>query len=55
MVGIVSIGSQLFKTVGLLAVRLDLDKPQLKNREKMSFFNTTFRSENHCFGCHNAK
>jgi len=32
VMGIVSIGSQLFKTVGLLAVRLDLADLRLKNR-----------------------
>jgi len=36
--GIVSIGSQLLKTAGLLAVRLDLPKLQLKNRKKRVFF-----------------
>jgi len=35
---IVSIGSELLKTVGLLAVRLDLAKLQIKNRKKDYFF-----------------
>jgi len=32
MIGIVSLGCQLLKTVALLAVRLDLAKLRLKNR-----------------------
>jgi len=36
--GIDSICSKLLKTVGLLAVRLDLIKLRLKNHEKMSIF-----------------
>jgi len=31
LIGTVSIGSKLLKTVGLLAVRLDLAKQRLKN------------------------
>jgi len=42
VIGIVSIGSQLLKTVGLLAVRLDLAKLQLKNRKKKEYFLTKF-------------
>jgi len=36
--GIDSIFSKLFRTVGILAVRLDLAKLRLKNHEKMSIF-----------------
>jgi len=36
--GIDSICSKLLKTVGLLAVRLDLTKLRLKNHDKMSIF-----------------
>jgi len=35
---IVSILSKLFKTVGLLAVRLDLTKLRLKNWKEKSYF-----------------
>jgi len=35
---IVSILSKLFKTVGLLAVRLDLAKLRLKNCKEKSYF-----------------
>jgi len=37
--GIVSIGCQLLKTVGLLAVRPDLAKLRWKNRKSMCIFN----------------
>jgi len=37
VVQIVSRGSKLSKTVGLLAVRLDLAELQLKNRKKRGF------------------
>jgi len=49
MIGIVSIFSKLFKTVGLLAVRLDLAKLRVKNRKRISIFeknlNTLFSAE----------
>jgi len=38
MIGIVSMASKLFKTVGLLAVRLDLAKLRLKNWTEKSYF-----------------
>jgi len=38
MIGIVSSASKLFKTVGLLAVRLDLAKLRLKNWIEKSHF-----------------
>jgi len=38
MMGIVSILSKLFKTVGLLAVRLDLAELRWKKRKKISHF-----------------
>jgi len=38
MIGIVSRASKLFKTVGLLAVRLDLAKLRLKNWIEKSHF-----------------
>jgi len=38
MIGIVSLRCQLLKTVGLLSVRLDLAKLQLKNRKRSSIF-----------------
>jgi len=37
MIGIVSTASKLFKTVGLLAVRLHLAKLRSKNRKKYVF------------------
>jgi len=44
VIGIVSISSQLLKTVGLLAVRLDLTKLQLKKRKKKFAFLTKIES-----------
>jgi len=38
VIGIVSVGSKLFKTVGLLAVRLDLTKLRLKNWKENRIF-----------------
>jgi len=38
VMGIDSICSKLSKTVGLLAVRLDLDKLRLKNRKENKHF-----------------
>jgi len=38
VIGIVSKGSNLFKTVGLLAVRLDLTKLRLKNWKEKPYF-----------------
>jgi len=40
--GIVSIGCQLLKTVGLLAVRPDLTKLRLKNWKKNRIFDKNF-------------
>jgi len=45
--GIVSISSKLFKTVGLLAVRLVLAKLRLKNRKEKSHFR--LKSESRIF------
>jgi len=44
---IVSILSKLFKTVGLLAVRLDLTKLRLKNWKEKSYF--WLKSESYIF------
>jgi len=65
---IVSILSKLLKTVGLLAVRLELAELRWKNRKKMSHFwqkskfrifdknlNPYFRQKYSVFGCHNKK
>jgi len=38
LIGFVSLGSKLLKTVGPLAVRLDLTKLRLKNRIKNNIF-----------------
>jgi len=38
MIGIVSIGSKLLKTVGIFAVRLNLAKLRLKNWKEISYF-----------------
>jgi len=63
---IVSIFSKLFKTVGLLAVRLNLDELRWKKRKKISNFsqkcefcifdknfNPFFAIKIQFFGCHN--
>jgi len=39
VIGIISISSKLLKTLGLLAVLLDLAKQRLKNRKEKSNFN----------------
>jgi len=38
MIGIASLFSKLFKTVGFFAVRLDLAKLRLKNWKEKSYF-----------------
>jgi len=38
MIGIVSMASKLFKTVGIVAVRLDLAKRRSKNLKKFEYF-----------------
>jgi len=42
--GIVYIASKLLKTVGFLAVRLDLDKIRIKNQIKRSIFDQNLNS-----------
>jgi len=47
--GIVYIASKLLKTVGFLAVRLDLDKIRIKNQIKKGVFLTKIRIP--CYLC----
>jgi len=46
MIGIDSKGSKLPKTVGILAVRLDLAKLRLKNHYKMCIFDQNLNPKN---------
>jgi len=46
VIGINSICSKLLKTVGLLAVRLNLTKLRLKNHKKKSIFDQNMNPKN---------
>jgi len=49
VMGIDSIFSKLFRTVGILAVRLDLAKLRLKNHEKINIFDQNMNpKQNRC-------